>query len=99
MAHMTETERNSAAVKAMLEKMPLGKLRNNPLSLLAEAAAAINSSEFALPDDIRCPVELPGDDAVSWRNKAEKWRRLPHERDANGLVPRKPIKLCYVCCR
>uniref|UniRef100_A0A914VW75 PHD-type domain-containing protein n=1 Tax=Plectus sambesii TaxID=2011161 RepID=A0A914VW75_9BILA len=99
MSNMTEAERNNAVVKAMLEKIPPGKLRSNPLSVLAEAAAAVNSSEFALPDDIRCPVELPGDDAVSWRNRAEKWRRLPHERDANGMVPRKPLKLCYMCSR
>lgn len=99
MANMTEAERNTAVIKAMLEKGSGAKLRNNPLSLLAEAAAAVNSSEFSLPDDIRCPVELPGDDIVSWRNRPEKWRRLPHERDANGLVPRKPIKLCYACSR
>jgi len=95
MTHLTESERNDAAVDAILEKCD--KVDENALGLLAEAALSVNATQFSLPDHMRCPVELPGDDVAMKPNRVA--RKPPHEKDVNGMVARAPIKLCQVCLK
>lgn len=84
----------------------------NALQLLSKAASVMNSAEFDLPSELKRDNEVPGMTVVgdlvesdrffagsyllSRRNTSQKGKRLPHQLDANGFVPR-PVKVCFVC--
>lgn len=70
-----------------------------PLQLLIKAAAVMNATQFQLPAELSCPVQLPGS---SKRIRARDGNRSNSKRPAheldNGLVPL-PAKVCFQCRR
>ncbi|XP_076363794.1 PHD finger protein 12-like isoform X2 [Tachypleus tridentatus] len=68
----------------------------HPLHLLVQAASALNSEQFELPNELMCTTELPGS---SKRPRLQGGhttsKKLAHEQD-NGIVPFSG-KLCFQC--
>ncbi|XP_035211404.1 PHD finger protein 12-like [Stegodyphus dumicola] len=70
----------------------------NPLNVLISAAATRNPSQYQLPTELACTVQLPGSSKRLRPREANRCsKKMAHELD-NGLL-HLPAKLCYQCKR
>ncbi|CAL1260887.1 unnamed protein product [Larinioides sclopetarius] len=67
----------------------------NPLDVLISAAATRNPTQYQLPCELSCTVQLPGSSKKPKPRDSRNSKRIPHELDS-GLV-HLPAKLCYQC--
>uniref|UniRef100_A0A131XTP2 PHD finger protein 12 n=1 Tax=Ixodes ricinus TaxID=34613 RepID=A0A131XTP2_IXORI len=68
-----------------------------PLQLLIRAASLMNAQQFELPNELSCPVQLPGWSKRSRPTGGRGCKRPAYELDG-GLVPL-PARVCFTCRR
>ncbi|GFS49313.1 PHD finger protein 12 [Nephila pilipes] len=67
----------------------------NPLNVLISAATIRNPTQYQLPSELSCTLQLPGSSKKAKQKENRYSKRVPHELDS-GLV-HLPAKLCYQC--
>lgn len=75
----------------------VGEQGGGPLQLLIRAASLLNAQQFELPNEMACPIQLPGSSKRVRTSGRGSKRPAPHELDG-GLVPL-PAKVCFQCRR
>ncbi|GFQ87170.1 PHD finger protein 12 [Trichonephila clavata] len=67
----------------------------NPLNVLITAATVRNPTQYQLPAELSCTLQLPGSSKKAKQKENRYSKRVPHELDS-GIV-HLPAKLCYHC--
>ncbi|GFY12134.1 PHD finger protein 12 [Trichonephila clavipes] len=67
----------------------------NPLNVLITAATVRNPTQYQLPYELSCTLQLPGSSKKAKQKENRYSKRVPHELDS-GIV-HLPAKLCFHC--